>query len=91
MKTYLLTTLVAALLLVPALAGAATTSQPAGQPQSNTLIANSAAPPSPQVTFAPQPAPSFWGNVAVSATIPGGNPALRDSTAVLMNQTGGGR
>ncbi len=81
MKTYLLATLGALLLLVPALAGAATLGQPNGQPQSTAG------------SFVSQPAPSFagQGSVPVSASIPGSNPALRDSTMWLVNQTGGGR
>ncbi|HUC16392.1 MAG TPA: hypothetical protein VMA37_01750 [Acetobacteraceae bacterium] len=91
MKRYCLVLACAMLLLVPALAGAATANQ-----QQSTMVVASSAQPSPASNgsvsqsvpaFAPQP------NVSVSATIPNGqasNSLPGDSTLRLVNGTGGG-
>jgi hypothetical protein len=93
MKSYLLVTFGALMLLVPALAGAATVEQQGAQPQSNTEIANSVPAQYPTGNFASQPA---FGPQAVPVTTSISNawsndPTLYDSTMDLLNRTGGGR
>jgi hypothetical protein len=95
MNTLLRTALAASLLSIPALAGAATVSEPASQPQSAMIVADASA---THFTYTgggseAMPAFSYERGVPVISGAPLGqkNALGPDGSPWLVNQTGGGR
>ena len=95
MTTLLRTALGALLLSVPALAGAATLSGPASQPQSATIVADASATHFTYTGGGSQamPAFSYEHGVPVISGAPLGpkNALAPDGSPWLVNQSGGGR
>jgi len=96
MKSMLLTTLGAALLLVPALAGAAPANQSNDPATPAFMVANSNQAPSTSGTLGAVPTVSYQGaTIPVTSTMPRGRNStpivVPDSTWALVNGTGGGR